>query len=295
MGQKIIHQLAGKKDIRLIASGRGENRNLKTDGYEYVSVDLTDKTSVKHLFKNFPITHVIHGAAMTHVDQCELDPAECRKNNVDAVRFIVDACKNSSANLIHVSTDFIFDGKSGPYTEEAVANPLSVYGQSKADSETIVIESGLHYAIVRTVLVYGTTDKGDKSNIVLWAKNSLEAGKPIQVVNDKFRTPTLAEDLAQGIIKILMSDKSGIFNISGEEQIGILDLVKRIANFWKLDESLIGETDSVSLGQPAKRPPITGFVITKALKVLGFQPHSIEEGLKMVDAQLKEIAERARI
>jgi dTDP-4-dehydrorhamnose reductase len=127
-----------------------------------------------------------------------------------------------------------------------------------------------------------------RSNIVLWAKSSLENAKKINVVDDQFRTPTLAEDLADGCLLIAEKKATGIFNISGKDFMSVLELVYRVADFWKLDKSLITPSKSSDIKQPAQRPPKTGFIIDKAKKVLGYDPHSFEEGLEVLDSQLKK-------
>ena len=141
---------------------------------------------------------VIHTAAMTNVDQCETEREGCRKLNVDAVEYIIKACEHTGAYLLHLSTDFIFDGEAGPYDENGIPNPVSLYGESKLAAEKLLFDSNIKYGIARTVLVYGTAHDMSRSNIILWVKRSLEAGKDIKVVDDQLRSPTLAEDLAIG-------------------------------------------------------------------------------------------------
>ena len=150
--------------------------------------------------------------------------------------------KHYRPHFIHLSTDFIFDGKQGPLDETALPNPLSFYAKTKLDAEKLVVQSSLKWAIARTVLVYGLVDSMSRSNIVLWVKQSLEQGKRIQVVDDQFRTPTLAEDLADGCIRIAERGAEGIYNISGSEFLNIFDLACRIARYYKLDETLIERT-----------------------------------------------------
>jgi dTDP-4-dehydrorhamnose reductase len=127
-----------------------------------------------------------------------------------------------------------------------------------------------------------------RSNIVLWAKGALEIGKQINVVSDQFRTPTLAEDLANGCALIAEKKASGIYNISGRDFMSVFDLVYRVADFWKLDKSLLKISTSEGIKQPAKRPPITGFRIDKAVRELGYNPRSFEEGLALLNEQLSK-------
>ena len=288
LGQKLTKQLVSDPEIDLVATGRGPDRNSLSKGYRYASMDITDKEMVRKVFVEFRPNVVIHTAAMTQVDDCEKQQELCELMNVRAVEYIASASEAIGAHLVHLSTDFIFDGSHGPLREEEEPAPLSIYGDSKKRSEEAVQELSSSWSILRTVLVYGLAEEMSRSNIVLWAKSSLEAGTPIRVVNDQFRTPTLAEDLAQACILAGKQKAQGVFHISGEELLSISEFVRRIAAFWDLDVSPMTEISTASLGQPARRPPKTGFIVEKAKKELGYSPRSIEEGLSLVHAQLNE-------
>jgi dTDP-4-dehydrorhamnose reductase len=293
LGQKLVYKLRNRSNITCIATARGANRLVEQSAYLYDEMDATNETQVNDVLAKHKPDVVIHTAAMTNVDACELDKETCDKMNVDAVKHIVDALMNLKKknpgydpHLIHLSTDFIFDGSHGPLTEDEKPNPLSYYALSKLKAEQIVQASDLHWAIARTMLVYGIVDNYSRSNIVLWAKQNLEQGKNINVVDDQFRTPTLAEDLADGCILIAGKKAQGVYNISGKDFMSILELVYRVADYYKLDKSLIKPSKSADIKQPAMRPPKTGFIIDKARRELGFNPHSFEEGIKMMDEQL---------
>jgi dTDP-4-dehydrorhamnose reductase len=288
LGQKLTEQIRNNPLWTCIATAKGPNRNPVQDGYTYAELDITNEASVAQVLTQYQPEVVIHTAAMTNVDACESDPEGCELLNVEAVRFLVRQCEKQHIHFVHVSTDFIFDGNEGPYTEDAVPNPLSRYGHSKLDAEIIVQQATCPWAIVRTVLVYGVVADMSRSNIVLWAKGALEKGQPLKVVNDQWRTPTLAEDLAQGCLLIAEQKVTGIFNISGAEGMGIHELVKAVAIHWKLDPALISEVTSDTLNQAAPRPPRTGFILDKAIQQLGYKPHTFQEGLALVDQQIKQ-------
>lgn len=288
LGQKLLDKLRDRQAIRLVACARGENRYPHKDGYTYESVDITDFDALSQLFEKYQPNVLINSAAMTQVDACELDTEQCEAVNVKAVHSIAGLCKQHDAHLIHLSTDFIFDGEHGPYAEDATPNPLSVYGHSKLKAEQIIEKSGARAAIVRTVLVFGVVADMSRSNIVLWVKGSLEKGKPISVVDDQFRSPTLAEDLADGVIAIMFRGKTGVYHISGPEIMSVYDIAVRVADFFKLDRSLISRTDSASLGQAAKRPPRTGFIILKAQTELDYNPCDFESALQILEKQLQK-------
>jgi dTDP-4-dehydrorhamnose reductase len=277
LGQKLV-QLVADKGISVLASSQGPSR-IQTPNVQYLPLDITQKEKVLQMVKEYGPSVIINTAAMTNVDQCETEREQCWELNVTAVAHLIEAAAQVNAHLIHLSTDFIFDGTSGPYDEEAQPNPVNYYGQSKWAAEKLILESQIKWSIVRTVLVYGATPGSSRSNIMLWVKRNLESGNPIRVVADQFRTPTLVEDLAVGCYLIAEKSAEGIFNISGKDLLTPYDIAIITARYFSLDESLITKTDSKEFKQPAQRPLRTGFNIKKAKQILGYQPHSFEEGL----------------
>jgi dTDP-4-dehydrorhamnose reductase len=287
LGQKLVQLLTEDPNYELHASGRGTNRLPEEENYFYHSLDIANKNEVNKVIGDIKPDYIIHTAAMTNVDQCETEKEACWQQNVEAVKYISDAAAKNKSFLIHLSTDFIFDGKGGPYDEHAKAKPLSYYGESKLAAEKIILKCKSKWAIVRTILVFGIAYDMSRSNIILWVKKSLEEGKNIQVVNDQFRTPTLAEDLAMGCYLIMENQATGIFNISGKEMLTPYDMAVKTADFFKLDKTLITKTDSTKFKQPAVRPLRTGFIIEKAMNELGYDPHSFEEGIQMLSEQMR--------
>lgn len=285
LGQKLIHALVQRSDVALIATARGQNRLQEQAGYTYFPLDVGNQSQVLALCLALKPDVIIHTAAMTQVDDCEDQQEACWALNVSAVDYLVQACDAVNAHLVHLSTDFIFDGAAGPYDELAAANPLSFYGKSKLAAEKLLLDSSISYTIIRTVLVYGVAEDMSRSNIVLWAKSALEKGQPLRIVSDQFRTPTLAEDLATGCILAANNRAQGIFNISGKDQMSVLELVKRVAAYFNLPTDQISEVSTDELNQKARRPKITGFVLDKARRELGYDPHSFEEGIALVMSQ----------
>jgi dTDP-4-dehydrorhamnose reductase len=285
LGQKLVKALYQDNSVELLATARGENRLKAVGHFPFTSLDITDGPAVEALFRQFQPDVVIHTAAMTQVDDCENEQALCWQLNVTAVDHIVRACTAVGAHLVHLSTDFIFDGIDGPYTETAIPNPLSFYGKSKLAAEKLIQESSLSWSILRTVLVYGVAEDMSRSNIVLWAKSALEKGQSLRIVNDQFRTPTLAEDLAQGCILAAKQKAQGIYNISGSDYMSVETLVRRVARYFGLDESPITAISTASLNQRAPRPLLSGFIIDKAKQELGYSPHTFEQGIALVMEQ----------
>ncbi len=292
LGQKLVELIAQKTNYQLIATSRGENRlHLPHLNYEYHSLDITKNEEIETVLSKFLPNIVIHTAAMTNVDECETNKEGCWAQNVVATENIAQFCAKKGIFLLHLSTDFIFDGKSGPYNENDTPNPISYYGESKLAAEKALentfkdINTNL-YAIARTVLVYGIAQDMSRSNIILWVKKSLEERKNIKVVDDQWRTPTLAEDLAEGCFLIVSKKKAGIFNIAGKNLLTPYHMAMATADFFDLPSSYITRADSSTFSQPAKRPPKTGFILDKAITTLEYQPHSFIEGLSILKKQI---------
>lgn len=287
LGQKLVAALRKDPAVVLTATSRGPDRSPDRLGDRYLPMDITVAAEVDAVFDRVRPEVVIHTAAMTNVDACEQDPAACRLQNVTATGHLVQAAQRHGTHFIHLSTDFIFDGLAGPYREDDSPAPLSVYGHSKLESEHLVRNAGLaRWAIARTIIVYGVAPGLSRSNVVLWAKAALEKGEPLRVVDDQWRMPTLAEDLADGCIRIARRGATGIFHLSGPDGMSIMELVRRVGAFFGLDTAPVTPVKSDSLGQSARRPPRTGFVLDKARRELGYAPRGFEEGLAVVRAQL---------
>lgn len=287
LGQKLVELLVQIPDIHTLATSSGKNRLPFIHGYEFYEMDVTNSKQIDAVVKIARPNVIIHTAAMTNVDQCEQEKDACWKLNVTAVEYLINACRKHDIFLEHLSTDFIFDGTSGPYKEDDEPNPISFYGWSKYAAEKAVLHSGIRSSIARTVLVYGIAHDMSRSNIILWVKKSLSEGKQIQVVTDQFRTPTLAEDLAMGCYLIAKEETQGIFHISGNDFLSPYEMAIMTADFFKLDQSLILPTDASSFTQPARRPPKTGFDLSKSRSVLGYEPHTFQEGIALLATQLK--------
>lgn len=285
LGQKLVHLLSGSNDFDTVATSRGANRLPLTAHYQYRTLDITNRAEVAAVMQQEKPDVVIHTAAMTNVDQCETEKDACWAQNVTSTGYLIEACKENDTFLLHLSTDFIFDGKSGPYSEEAAPNPISFYGWSKFAAERLVQNSTIRWAIARTVLVYGIAQDMSRSNIILWVRKSLEEGKNIKVVTDQWRTPTLAEDLAIGCLLIVQKEAQGIFNISGKDLLTPYEMALKTADYFHLDASLISPVDASTFSQPALRPPKTGFILDKPIQVLGYAPRSFEEGIRILAQQ----------
>ena len=279
LGQKIVSQLQRKR-AEFLATSQGSNRNPNCPDANFQSLDITDKEQIARCIAAFQPTCIINTAAMTNVDECEDKAEACHRINVEGVANLLELAEAGSIHLIHLSTDFVFDGLNGPYKETDTRNPLSVYAKSKADSERLLEESAYtNWSVLRTIIVFGQGNNLSRSNIVLWAKDALEKGQELKIVNDQFRAPTWADDLAWACIQAAVIKATGIYHISGPETFSIFEMVLRIADFYGFDKSKLIAVSSDTLNQKAKRPLRTGFILDKAKRDLKYDPLTFEESL----------------
>jgi len=279
LGQTLVNLLLKDSDAyKVIGLSRGENRSGRND-FEYRSVDITQQELLRKQLLEIQPDFIVNTAAMTQVDACEDHKDECDLLNVEAVRYLTQISKEINAHLIHISTDFIFDGTQGYYKETDTPNPLSYYGLSKLKSEEVLTNSSIDYTILRTILVYGKVNNLGRNNIVLWVKEMLENNKEINIIVDQFRMPTYVEDLAMACKISIDKKATGIFNISSNELLSIFEIVQHVAEVFGLNKALIKPISTAALNQRAARPPKTGFDLTKTNQELGFYPKSFREDL----------------
>lgn len=289
LGQKLVSLLSQQQDVNLLATAKGICRFSLPDNVAYRTLDITNADACSDLFNEFQPDALIHAAAMTQVDACEDEREMCDLINITGVSNLIKAIGNRNTHFVHISTDFIYEGDEEEYFEDSKVNPLSYYGSSKWKSEQLFEQVSFPYSILRTVLVYGVLEDLSRSNIVLWAKAALEKGEKINVVDDQYRCPTLAEDLACACLQVIQENATGVYHVSGKDFLSILELVFEIADYWGLDKSLIISISTDGLNQKARRPLKTNLNLSKAKQGFNYQPKSFREGLKLLDEQIKKI------
>jgi dTDP-4-dehydrorhamnose reductase len=279
LGYYLTKQLL-KENYTVVATGKAESRfAFSTEGYIYEPMDFTDPFAVHDVFEKYQPDVVIHSGAISKPDECEKDQWQAYVTNVEGTVTMLTNAEAYKSFFIFLSTDFIFSGEKGMYTEEDEPGPVNYYGQTKLEAEEAVKEYPFDWSIVRTVLVYGSPQPGGKGNILSVVKEKLEKGEEYSVFNDQLRTPTHIDDLVNGIIAIINKKATGVYHLSGEEVLTPFDMACRLADHLGLNTSLIKKVTAGEFVQPAKRPAKTGFDISKAKRELGFQPISFEEGL----------------
>lgn len=251
----------------------------------YIKLDVTNKEDVKKIIFLHSPDFIINCAAYTDVDKCETERELCWKLNVDAVKNLIIASRANNSKIIHISTDYVFDGKNGPYTEDASPSPISFYGRSKLASENALLTSGVDYLIIRTIVLFGIGTKV-KPNFALWLIKELGAKHPIKIVADQIGNTTYVDDLAYGILKAAELNKSGIFNVAGKDIISRLDFAYTLCDVFGFDKSLISTITTPELNQPAPRPLKSGLITLKAETELGIKPMDHLESIRLLKYQL---------
>ncbi len=281
LGQHLASLLLNK-GYYVTGIGKGENRLPFSNhaSFVYYSADITDDLLMQGLLQKEKPSVIVHAAAMTQVDECQLNQEKCESVNVTATAQLLVTAEAFCKHFIYVSTDFVFDGEKGDYSEEDNLNPLNWYGFTKVQAESVVETSTVPFAIVRTCLVYGNALSGTRSNVIGWVKENLENKSHIRVVSDQWRTPTYIEDLAKGILLIIQTTSTGIYHISGKDKLTPYTMAMATAAYFNLDNSYIEKVDASTFQQPGKRPLKTGLNISKAMDELGFDPINFNEGLK---------------
>ncbi|MCC7439275.1 MAG: SDR family oxidoreductase [Armatimonadetes bacterium] len=247
---------------------------------EAIPVDPLSKTSWRQALAtvNWHPNVIINAAAMTNVDRCESNREEAWQSNAQLAETVTRIARIFDSKVIQISTDYVFDGQSGPYSETDKPNPINYYGRTKLAAENICTQSAVPLAIVRTMWLYGHT-RSTKMNFVRWLCQELSEGKSVSVVSDEFGNPTLLDDLAYAIFQIIQKDICGIINVSGEERMSRLEFAHGIAEHLDLDATLISPITNAELHRIAPRPLQSGFLTIKAKSLFGLQTRPLKHGL----------------
>lgn len=285
LGQKLVLIFNGQYQV--IATGIEKTFVGGNLEYHYEILDITNASDCKEILGDLSPEIIINAASFTNVDACETEKEECWNVNVKGLENLAKAAKRNMALLVHVSTDYIFDGEEGPYSEDDRPNPLGYYGKAKLASENVCRMIGVPFAIIRTSVLYGL-GLDVKANFFLWLYYNLRAGKSINVVKDQYNTPTLVDDLAEGILQTIDKSAYGLFHISGSEYINRIDFATKLADVFGFDKSLIHPITTNQLKQDAKRPMKGGLKIDKAMKELNYNPKSLIEAFEYLKTQLSD-------
>lgn len=284
LGQKITTLFSKSKQYDILSASVEEKTFLDGKNIPYQQLDITKRSSVLKFIDAYQPEVIINTAAVTNVDLCETDRALAWKVNVSGVENLVYGAKMVGAKVIHFSSDYVFDGKNGPYSESDIPNPISYYGRTKLASENVLKLSEIPFVIIRTMILYGIANQV-KDNFAIWLVNSLSENKQIRVVDDQLGNPTLVDDLAFAVLKIVEYNRSGLFHITGSELISRYGFALALAKKFKFNKDLITPIKTSILKQPAPRPLKSGFVILKAETELNLKMSNVENGLTIFQNQ----------
>ncbi len=288
VGTKVLERLvrdAGAEPLGAYHQSRG-NDYLGT--FPSWTLDVTDAANVARVLDEARPDAVVHTAAFTNVDAAERERERAQALNADAAGHVARACAARGIRLVHLSTEYVFDGAAGPYRESDPINPQGWYAETKAAGEQQVIEAGGSYAIARTTVVYGYAPHV-RANFVLWLVGQLRAGERVRIVDDQVGSPTLAENLAEMVLALADSREQGIFHTAGADVISRFAFSEQVARTFGLDAALMDPITTAALNQPAPRPLKAGLLMDKFRAAFPSVPVlSVAEGLAVVRDQFEQ-------
>ncbi len=224
-------------------------------------------------------------AAMTNVDQCEINKNLATKVNIDGAKNVIKACEKIDAKLIFMSTDFVFDGTKTEelYRENDAPNPLNHYGKTKYNTELLLSNSEIDYLICRTAVLYGWNTL--KLNFITWILDNLQQNKPISIVSDQINSPTFVRNLAEILLKLIEKNVTGIYHTAGDCALNRYEMALKCAETFNYNDRLIERIES--LKQLALRPKNAGLDITKLKGIIGaeLKIYNLDEGLQHMKKQ----------
>ena len=249
------------------------------------AADVSDRMKMQSVFEWAKPDVVIHAAAIGSVDFAERNREETKKVNVGGTEVVVDLCQIYQSRLIYISSNAVFDGRTPLYSETTPVNPINYYGQLKVDAENVVRESGIPWAIVRPILMYGWPYPGERDNPVVWWVRSLENGKPIKVVDNVLSKPLPAWSCADVIWALIQQNRTGIYHAAGRDHISLYQFALLTAEVFGLDASLITPVPDSYFPEIAPRPQDTSFDTTKMETELGVKAVGVRDGLLKMKAE----------
>lgn len=273
-------------------------KTLRADGQDLIAtfhatpipaairLDVRRRDEVIGLISQTRPTHIFLPAAIPNVDYCETHPKETYPTNVLGVQNVVMAANIVAARIIYFSSDYIFDGESGPYDEMETANPISEYGRQKLEAEHFISLHAQNFLIIRTTVIYGWEQHG--KNFVFRLIQSLRDGRPVKVPMDQLGSPTYAGHLAQAAIEMASKPEVKLINIAGRDCISRYEFARCAARIFGLDENIILPVTTAELNQPARRPLRAGLKINQLQSLSKLHIPDSDEGLAQMANEQKQ-------
>lgn len=274
LGKKCVKLWSKKHDVHY--TWRSKDHFNEGDSYK---LDITNKKRFEELVSKISPDAVVLTAAFTDVDGCEENPEKAFEVNAEAPGKIAEICSREEIGLVYISTDYVFDGEKGSYTETDTTNPVNVYGKSKLDGEQKVMQNHPGVVIARTSVIFGW----ERPNFATWVLDSLESGEEIPVVNDKYISPTLNTDLSNQLEELIAEKSSGIFHTAGKTKISFYGFAKLLAEKAGHDTDLINRAKTGDLSWKAKRPRDSSLDTTRIKEIVN--PMTLEDSIGLLLSQ----------
>jgi dTDP-4-dehydrorhamnose reductase len=280
VGKHLYSSALKAGDFSVVGTYRNPENNPSPD---FLYLDLTKPETIKEVFKSIKPEVVVLCSAMTHVDNCERYKEEAWNINVEGARRVSEYCETYNSRLVFFSTEYVFDGTSGPYAETDATNPISEYGKTKLEGEKIV--SALNDAlIIRTTVVYSYEPESKNFLMQVLRKGALN--EKMNVVSDQYSNPTNAAELADFTLELIKLKKSGIYNVVGKDVMNRYEFALKICEIFNLSSDLIASELTANLNQMAKRPLKAGLKTDKIFSELNKAPNGAESSLKAIKNSL---------
>ena len=242
--------------------------------------------NITEVFNSIKPEIVVHAGALSNVDKCEENNELAWKINVEGTQHIAELSRKNKAFLIYVSTDYVFSGKKGMYTETDETKPINYYGKTKLEAEKIVRNLMTEWCIARPSVIYGSVPAAGKINFALWVLDKLRKGEQINIITDQIISPTFNTNLAEMILEVAQRHLTGVYHLSGATPINRYDFACLIAETFDLDKNLIKPAKSEEMNWKAERPKNTSLIVKKASKILSKKPLKIEDALNQLKKEL---------
>lgn len=255
-------------------------RPLEFPGVRSFPLDITLGYAVRRVVTEMQPEAVIHCAALAGMDYCEENPDEAFRVNAGAVKNLAGACQEAQTRLIFLSTDMVFDGKRGNYSEKDTTGPLSVYGRSKCEAERCIEKNCENFVIARAALIYGRpfTGSNSASEKIL---ADLRRGIPVRLFRDQYRTPIRVDELALSLLELAEGEFTGLIHLGGPERVDRLTFGRELAGISGFSEDLILSVSMKDVSLKAPRPRDSSLDISLAKDLLRTRISGYHEGLEL--------------
>ena len=296
LGQHVVRLFLDESQCDVVITAR-EPETLFADANKlprilaYHQMDVINRTSVRDVINSVKPDVIVNCAGFRDVDRAEHERELAWKTNVSAVEYLAEAARKVDARIIHISSDYVFDGSRAPYLEADTPHPLNYYGRTKLASENTLKTSRVEHAIIRTSYLYGSSERLE-SNAALLIALAADQEQRILLADDLAMCPTLVDDVALAIVRATERKRSGIYHVAGPEMMTRYEFGLRVVHAFGLKAAPIERMhwdDIPHEGVRAERPRTSALVSLRAQTDLGIRISNVNEGLQVTARGMQEI------